>query len=130
VSSHVIAARRDGVPEVMVVWGAVLPDDDRAAAGAAAASLDAPGVRQYWDADMALGRLLGEHLGVDPQPFAWDVYLYYEWDATFEEGPPTPMAWAHQMGGAVPQRLHVLGDLDAFLRETTAGLPLVSAGDR
>jgi hypothetical protein len=128
VSQHVIPNRKGGAPEVFVVWGAILPDDGAQATAAAARALDAPGVRQYWDPGMALGRALGDALGVEPQPFAWDVYLFFEWDRTFAEGVPTPMAWAHQMVGAVPQRRHTPERLDHFLREYTTSLDRMSAG--
>jgi hypothetical protein len=129
VAEHVIGGRRDGSPAVQVVWGRVLAGDTRAAAETAAAAIAAPGVQQYWDADMALGRALGEQLDVEGPPFAWDVYLFYETDATWDAGPPNPMAWVHQMGGVAPGRFHAGAALDTFLHETVVGLPIESAGD-
>ena len=31
---------------------------------------------------------------------AWDIYFFYDKDAAWDEAPPKPVEWWHQLGGA------------------------------
>ena len=54
-------------------------------------------VQHYWDPDRNLGRLLSRTLNLKA-PIAWDVYLVYQPDHSWEtEFPPAPIFWMHQL---------------------------------
>lgn len=61
-------------------------------------------VKQLWDPDRALGRLLSGTLSLR-EAIAWDVYLVYPpntlWDADL---PPMPELWMHQQPEEEPTR--------------------------
>jgi len=115
VRDHVLDADAD--VEVHVVWGRVLPSDDRQAVLAAAETLEGDAVRHYWDPEMLLGRRLGEHMALLGADFAWDVYLFYAPGAAWGDTPPEPAAWAHQMSGLEADHFRTGDELDAFLED-------------
>ncbi len=69
---------------------------------AAAALLHNPFVRNYWSADGEFGRVLSESVdlkGREGRVYAWDVWLLYGPDATWDgAGPPRPLLLMHQLG--------------------------------
>jgi hypothetical protein len=69
---------------------------------AAAALLHNPHVRNYWSADGEFGRLLSDSVdlkGSEGRVYAWDVWLLYGPDATWDgAGPPRPLLLMHQLG--------------------------------
>lgn len=81
----------------MIAWIPMLPDDDRAAADAASAALDAP---QFWDGEHKLGAEVGRSLGVDDW-IAWDVYLFYPPGARWDDHLPAPTLALAQTKGVV-----------------------------
>jgi hypothetical protein len=88
-----------GTARVLVVWVPILDGDDRAAAGAACAAGD-PAARCFWDEGRHLSDALGRSLAI-PGP-AWDVYLVYPGGARWEDGPPAPSSWMHQLSRPGP----------------------------
>ncbi len=76
----------------------------------AAQLLDNPRVRHYWNPDGSFGRELAEAVGLesDGEPvYAWDVWLIYGPEATWDDTlPPPPALLMHQ--------LHALQDSEEF----------------
>lgn len=52
----------------------------------------------FWDGAGKLLLLFQKTLGLGKRP-AWDVYLVYPPGVTWEDEPPTPAYWQHQLGG-------------------------------
>lgn len=70
--------------------------DTEGAALKAAHSIREPRVRHFYDAQKVVGRAIARSLGGDGQ-IAWDIYLFYETGVTWQQRPPEPVAWAHQL---------------------------------
>jgi hypothetical protein len=86
---------------VSMVWIEMLPTDNRGASENMAASIRDPRVVHYFDPRGA--RLAGDAFangiireGTGP---AWDVYFFYDKDAEWQDGPPKPVEWWHQLSG-------------------------------
>jgi hypothetical protein len=84
---------------VHVIWTAVLPSDDFAAAEGAQDLLSDPRTRHYWDPDQSLGKAYTAvvELPEGNDGLAWDIYFLYEPGASWSDEPPTPDAWWHQL---------------------------------
>ena len=80
-----------------IIWTPMLLTDNLSAAEEREIKFSDSRVKQFWDPDRILGRLLSRTLPLKA-PIAWDVYLIYPpdhpWD---EELPPTPEFWMHQL---------------------------------
>ena len=93
-----------------VVWLGVLsrlsPEALAGAARSASRRINDPRVRHYLDPDYAVAKpyrsILGlAHQGDDP---AWDAFLLFDRAARWEEQPPAPADWMHQLGAGPPAR--------------------------
>jgi hypothetical protein len=82
----------------MIAWIPMLPADDRAAADAASAALDAQA--QFWDGEGKLGAEVGRSLGIDGW-VAWDIYLFYPPGARWDDHLPAPSVAIAQSTGVV-----------------------------
>ena len=80
-----------------IIWTPMLATDNLEAADQREITFSDPRVKQVWDPDRILGRLLSRTLSLKA-PIAWDVYLLYPpnhpWDT---ELPPLPDFWMHQL---------------------------------
>ena len=85
--AHVVAS---------IVWIHMLSDDTKAAAGSSARILNDPRVRHFHDPNQWAGRAIARSLGLEGE-VAWDVYLFYDMDSEWREGPPAPVACTHQL---------------------------------
>lgn len=68
-----------------------------------------PRARHYWDGDRTVGRAFRvldlEDRKIDVETEAWDVYLLFDREATWDsETPPRASWWEHQLRIAVPER--------------------------
>lgn len=81
---------------VSVVWVDMLPDDTTAGAKASAAIIADPRVRHFHDPRQRLGAAIADGLGWEGQ-MAWDIYLFYDKDSEWTEGPPAPLDFMHQL---------------------------------
>ena len=52
----------------------------------------------FWDAKKALPPLFASLLGLPEDWPAWDVYLAYPAGARWDDEPPAPAFWHHQLG--------------------------------
>ena len=91
---------------VYIVWVPLLSGDSLAAANEASARLRGARVRHYWDEGGALGRAAGRALALPVRngapgetAFAWDVYLVYGPQATWQRPFPRPEFWMHRLMG-------------------------------
>jgi hypothetical protein len=79
-----------------IVWTPMLPTDSLDSAIQRELMLSDARVEQLWDPDRIFGSLLSQTLNLTLS-IAWDVYLLYppdhSWDA---ELPPPPEFWMHQ----------------------------------
>ncbi len=99
-----------------IVFLPMLPSDDQAAAEQLAASLAAPGLQCWWDAERSLGRELAQVLPIAPAEIAWDVFLAYPAGRTLAM---PPAGWCHQMSAIAPEH-SARGRLPEALRELAA----------
>ncbi len=101
-----------------IVWLPMLTGDDKAAAHRVIATCPDPRAIHFYDPDRLAGRALAAALGGEGK-VAWDVYLIYGPGTRWEERPPIPADWAHQLGGsrwADPVRYRTGDDLVLTLR--------------
>jgi hypothetical protein len=59
--------------------------------------MKAPCVRHFHDPDKRVGKAIAQGLGAQGK-VAWDVYLFYPKDVEWNDNPPPPIIWAHQLG--------------------------------
>lgn len=89
-----------------VVWVPIL-DSDRGAPDQETCSLVLDQrAAHFWDAEGALPGLFNRTLRLPGSDPAWDVYLVYPPGLRWDDNPPTPVYWEHQLpGGAAAPRL-------------------------
>jgi hypothetical protein len=79
-----------------IIWTPMIDTDSLEAANLREPGFADSRVKQFWDPDRILGRLLSQTLRLRIS-IAWDVYLIYlpdhPWDG---ELPPEPEFWMHQ----------------------------------
>jgi hypothetical protein len=78
-----------------IVWTHMLPDDTKATTEASAGIIVDPRVRHFHDPHQRLGTAIADGLGWEGQ-IAWDIYLFYDKDGRWTEGPPAPLDFMHQ----------------------------------
>lgn len=59
--------------------------------------------QHYWDGQKRLAGLFSDILKLDNRP-AWDVYLLYGPDAEWQQQPPEPEFWMHQLEDVYPAK--------------------------
>jgi hypothetical protein len=84
---------------VHVVWMPVLKNDSFEAAKKAPFLIPDARAFHYWDADQDLGRVYGRIVELPRgRELAWDIYFVFEPGVSWEDKPPAPTNWAHQLG--------------------------------
>ena len=83
---------------VYVAWVPILPDVNEAAARESSKVVTDGRTSHFWDAEKALPPLFAPVLGLPQDWPAWDVYLAYPAGTTWEDEPPKPAFWHHQLG--------------------------------
>jgi hypothetical protein len=84
---------------VLVVWTPVLPWDNRDKALAATKLIPDKRTTHCWDKARRLGKEYGKALKLPGGgTFAWDIYLLFDAPALWNETPPAPTNWMHQLG--------------------------------
>ena len=116
IQTAVLEAIEDPSLRVYVVWVPVLPADQRTPAQEACSLASDKRAAHFWDAEGALPRTFSDVLNLPSGCPAWDVYLTYPPGIRWEEGPPAPPYWQHQLG-AVARAPQLEGEaLAAHLR--------------
>jgi hypothetical protein len=71
-------------------------------------------VQHFWDPDGTLAAPFKSVLALPGRVRAWDVYLLYPPGARWDDLPPAPAYWQHQLGDEVKALAPVL-DAEAML---------------
>lgn len=83
---------------VLVVWLPMLEGDDEfAVREASGAYLLDPRVRHYWDEQGELKWRYAALLDLPEEQPAWDIYMVFQQGAIWQENPPKPDFWMHQL---------------------------------
>ncbi len=108
---------------VTIVWIRMLPNDTLEAASMAAGALTDSRVRHFFDPEKQAGQAIASSLRWESQT-ARDTYLFYAPGQQWEELPPPPVDYAHQLTNAWADRdrLKIAGDLVDYLNATTMNL--------
>ena len=83
-----------------IVWTNVLAADDEAAAREQAGAFTDPRVICFYDPDWRSGTPFAIHVSDGVSAKAWDVYMFFAPGARWEDSPPRPVEWAHQLGAS------------------------------
>ena len=99
----------------------MLPDDTLEAASMAAGALTDSRVRHFFDPERQAGKAIARSLRWDGQT-ARDTYLFYAPGQKWEDLPPSPRDFAHQLTNAWADRdrLKIAGDLVDYLNAIVA----------
>jgi len=100
IQTAVLDAIDDPSLRAYVVWVPVLPADLRMAAREASSLVPGKRASHFWDSEGVLARTFSRVLGLPSGCPAWDVYLTYPAGIRWEQEPPTPPYWQHQLGAA------------------------------
>ena len=98
---------------VSIVWIDMLARDSEDTARVSAKIVEDPRVRHFHDPERWVGKAIAESLGGQDK-VAWDMYLFYTRGSGWDEGPPMPVNWVHQLQGQIwadPARCHCGSDL-------------------
>jgi hypothetical protein len=82
-----------------LVWVRVLEGDNQEAAQKAADQMTGQRLRHFYDPKQRAAREMAAVLG-GPGSFAWDTYLVFSTVAAWEDEPPQPDDWVHQLDHA------------------------------
>ena len=82
---------------VYVVWVPIIRSDKRPPDPSTRSLVPDKRASHYWDAKPALPLAFREPLGLPEEHVAWDAYLLYPKGITWEDTPPKPAYWEHQL---------------------------------
>jgi len=99
IQTAVLEAIKDPSLRVYVAWVPVLPGDQSKTAQEACSLVPDERACHFWDAEGVLQRTFSCVLNLPSGCPAWDVYLAYPPGMRWEEEPPGPPYWQHQLGG-------------------------------
>jgi hypothetical protein len=101
----VLDAIEDPSLRLYVVWVPILPADQGPAAQNACSLAPDKRASHFWDAEGTLPTTFGRVLNLASGCPAWDVYLAYPPGIRWDDEPPRPSYWQHQLGAvaAAPQ---------------------------
>jgi hypothetical protein len=105
----------------LLAWVPILTGDNRATAEAEAAGFDDSRVRHVWDGERALADRYAKTLSLHCP--AWDVYLLYEVGVRWDDTPPDPTFWTHQLPEKAGGQASSLLDPGRLASELRALLP-------
>ena len=109
--------------DVSIVWIDMLRGDNAEAAAKSAEMFDDPRVKQFYDSRSSrlAGKAFAHGLIREGAGVAWDIYMFYDKDARWDEHPPKPIDYMHQLGGgrrADPERFHAGDELVSELHDS------------
>jgi hypothetical protein len=99
VQKVIVQADRAADIRVAIAWIHMLPLDNAAAARGMAATMQDPRVQHFHDPQGHAGAAVAASLGAAGN-VAWDIYLFYPAGQGWQDGPPAPADWAHQLQGS------------------------------
>jgi hypothetical protein len=99
VQKEILAKSDSDKLKVLVVWTPRYPGDNRDKALAAAKLIADSRATHFWDRKGRLGTQYGKVLKLPGgRTFAWDVYFVFDARVKWENSPPAPTEWMHQLG--------------------------------
>ena len=98
IQREVLDTIKDPSVRVFIAWVPILASDKNAPDGDTLSLAQDKRATHYWDEKGRLPRLFQKTLGLSPRP-AWDVYLIYPPGVKWDQEPPKPVYWQHQLGG-------------------------------
>jgi hypothetical protein len=102
VHDKVINQIKNSQLKVFVIWTPRYPGDNRDRAVASSSIVPDSRATQFWDAAGYLPREYGRILSLpEEDQFAWDTYMIFDRDAEWNQSPPPPDDWMHQMSKAL-----------------------------
>jgi hypothetical protein len=96
VLKSIIESFADADISIAIVWINKLAADSRKAAEVSAGTFNDPRVYQFYDPRQRSGRAVADSLGWQGR-VAWDIYLFYTAGHKWNEAPPVPVDWMHQL---------------------------------
>ena len=81
-----------------IAWLPILPDDNEPAARESCGLVTDARAAHFWDEQRVLPEMFASVLGLPDGWPAWDVYLAYPPAVTWDDIPPPPAFWHHQLG--------------------------------
>ena len=81
---------------IAIVWINKIPSDSRKAAEKASGLFNDDRICQFYDSQQLSGRAVADSLGWQGR-VAWDIYLFYTAGNPWNENPPAPIDWMHQL---------------------------------
>ena len=118
IQATVLDAIDDPSLRAYIAWVPILPDDNEAAARESCELVTDARAAHFWDGQRALPDTFACVLGLPEGWPAWDVYLAYPPDVLWDETPPAPAFWHHQLGDLdlapkldAPEFEHQIGNL-------------------
>ena len=112
VLKSIVESFPDADIRIAIVWINKLAADSRKAAEKSAGTFNDPRVCQFYDPQQQSGQAVADSLGWQGR-IAWDIYLFYTAGSRWNETPPAPVDWMHQLTDpwADPDRLRTGDDL-------------------
>ena len=98
IQAQVLDEVADASLRVYVAWVPMWADDNERAARESSKLVADGRTSHFWDAEKALPPLFAPMLRLPQDWPAWDVYLAYPAGPTWEDEPPKPAFWHHQLG--------------------------------
>jgi hypothetical protein len=121
IRQRIVDANKTRCWAIAIVWIAMRPDDDEQALARASSAAAHPRVRQFFDRDHAAGWAFARAAFPGFRSPAWDVYLFYDATARWEQDePPAPVAKLAQFLGK-DGTATVASDVDADHKPVVAG---------
>ena len=92
----VIESYPDADIKIAIVWIKKIPSDSRKAAEKVSGRFNDNRICQFYDARQLSGRVIADSLGWQGR-IAWDIYLFYDSGSQWDDLPPAPYEWMHQL---------------------------------
>ncbi len=104
---------------VGIVWIPMLKGDRFETAQRAAHIYKDQRVQQFYDAEHHAGKAVAQSVGGTGE-IAWDIYLFYPEGSLWENAPPLPEIWMHQLSASWADAVyrHCGADLTKHLHTT------------
>ena len=116
----IIESYPDADISIAIVWINKLAADSRKTAEVSAGTFNDPRVCQFYDPRQGSGRAVADSLGWHGR-IAWDIYLFYTVGHKWNEAPPVPVDWMHQLTDPWADADH-LRTGDDLVRELAASI--------
>lgn len=124
IQEDVLSTIDDDNLRAYVVWEPILPGDSFERAQKSARVVTDARVKHYWSPDRKLAVAFMKPLGLKQMP-AWDVYLAYPENVTWEADVPGPVFFSHQLP-ELPSQTRLDGE--AFAKQLKSLLSAGSSG--